>query len=287
MQMHQKPGPARNHALHIRSIERVIRVISDQLDVPLSNEAMADIACFSPCHFNRLFQKVTGIPPVRFHYALRIARAKELLLDTERGITDICFDVGYNSLGTFITRFNELVGVSPTAFRRMGRCIADMTLADLPLSQIASSAEPTARGIVGTIERQPSAGVIFTGLFRRALPEGRPSACALVRSGSHYVLPIPPDGLWFVMAVMVPETANGVQLLTLKGLARGRSAPIVVKGGQWHGDGGVTLAWPSPLDPPILAAIPIQIARLDSGNAFSLATARRDSGSGRRSGIAA
>jgi AraC-like DNA-binding protein len=230
----------------------------------MTNQEMAAIACFSPCHFNRLFHRVTGIPPIQFHYALRIARAKEMLIETDLGVTEICFEVGYNSLGTFITRFNELVGLSPSAFRRLARRIAGMCLADFPLSQFElCPAATSAGGITGVIQRDLQAGVIFTGLFRRAIPQGRPSACALLWDGSSYALPVPRDGVWHAMAVTVPPDVDGTQLLTLKGLARGRSAPIIVRHGRWYGDAGITLAMPSPRDPPILAAIPIQIAHLD------------------------
>lgn len=250
----------RNHDLHLRSIRRVIGVISDRLDVSMSNEEMADIACFSPCHFNRLFRRVTGIPPIQFHYALRIARAKELLIETNLRITDICFEVGYNSLGTFITRFNELVGFSPSAFRRLARSVVGSSLADIQLPRFYQLDPSGHRVISGAIKGgQPS--VVFTGLFRRALPEGHPIACALTCDGSSYVLPIPQDGVWHILSVAVPWTVDAIELLTLKGCERGRSTPIVVTNGRWYGNCEIILGPPSPVDPPILATPPIRVER--------------------------
>jgi AraC family transcriptional regulator len=260
---------SRNHELHIRSVERVIHAMAGRLHLAMSNEEMAEIACFSPCHFNRLFHKMTGIPPVQFHYALRIARAKELLIDTDTSITEICFDVGYNSLGTFISRFGKLVGVSPSVFRYIARRVAGMRLADFPLLQSGVASPSTRHGdIVGTIERGSGAAVVFAGLFNHAIPVGGPQACMLLSEGSTYALPVPPDGLWYVLSVEVPRTADGIQLLTLKNLARGRSAPIVVEDGRWVGGSTIRLAQPSALDPPILAAIPIQAAHLHKGSEF-------------------
>ncbi len=262
---------SRNHDLHIRSIERVIHAMAKRLHLTMSNAQMADIACFSPCHFNRLFHKMTGIPPVQFHYALRIARAKELLIDTDISITEICFDVGYNSLGTFVSRFNKLVGVSPSVFRRIARRIVGMRLADFPLPQAGVLPQsPCHGGIVGTIERSPGAALVFAGLFNQAIPVGGPHACTLLSEESNYALPVPHDGLWYVLSVAVPRTADGIELLTLKNLPRGRSAPIVVKGGRCDGGSAIRLSQPSALDPPILAAIPIQVARLHRGSEFFL-----------------
>lgn len=258
----------RNYDLHLRSIERVIRTISGRLHQSMSNEEMADIACFSPCHFNRLFHRVTGIPPIQFHYALRIARAKELLIETDLSITDICFEVGYNSLGTFVSRFSELVGVPPSSFRRLARRISGMSLADLRLPRLdVAPLLGDVDGIAGTIDRETGDGIVFTGLFRRAIPEGRPSACAIVGDDSEYVLPLPPSGLWYVLSVAVPLSADSSQLLTLSGLARGRSSAILVQGDRWYGDTSITLSAPSSLDPPILAAIPIQLAHLEASAA--------------------
>src|SRR5207237_652416 len=90
---------------------------------------LADSACMSAFHFSRVFSAVTGISPARFLAALRMAAAKRLLLASERRITEICMDVGYNSLGTFTTLFNEFVGIAPTRFRELGQ--ADPSGAEL------------------------------------------------------------------------------------------------------------------------------------------------------------
>src|SRR6266705_26468 len=86
--------------------------------------SLADAACqahLSPFYFNRLFTEVFGETPHEFVTRLRIARAKRLLLSDHVSVTDICFDVGYESLGSFSTRFHSLTGLSPAAFRREAR----------------------------------------------------------------------------------------------------------------------------------------------------------------------
>ena len=78
-------------------------------------------ACLSPFHFNRLFLQAFGETPHEFVTRRRIEEAKRLLLAGNDRITDICFDVGYESLGSFSTRFHSLTGISPAAFRREAR----------------------------------------------------------------------------------------------------------------------------------------------------------------------
>jgi AraC family transcriptional regulator len=91
----------------------------ERIDRPFALDEMARIAYLSPFYFNRVFRQLTGLPPRRFHTALRIAAAKRLLLTTDLSVTEVCLEVGYQSLGTFTTHFHELVGVSPRELRRL------------------------------------------------------------------------------------------------------------------------------------------------------------------------
>ncbi len=84
-------------------------------------EHAAGQACLSPFHFNRLFLRAFGETPHEFLTRLRMDRAKKLLLAENHSVTDICFHVGYESLGSFSLRFRSLTGLSPAAFRREAR----------------------------------------------------------------------------------------------------------------------------------------------------------------------
>lgn len=85
---------------------------------------LADVApeaYLSPFYFNRLFTEVFGETPHEFLTRRRIERAKQLLLADHESVTDICFEVGYESLGSFSSRFRSLTGLSPLGFRREAR----------------------------------------------------------------------------------------------------------------------------------------------------------------------
>jgi AraC-like DNA-binding protein len=84
-------------------------------------ENAARQACLSPFHFNRLFTHAFGETPHEFVTRIRIDEAKKLLLAENHSVTDICFDIGYESLGSFSMRFRSLTGLSPAAFRREAR----------------------------------------------------------------------------------------------------------------------------------------------------------------------
>src|SRR4051812_24092283 len=84
-------------------------------------EQAAEQAELSPYYFNRLFLQVFSETPHEFVTKLRIDEAKKLLLAGNHSVTDICFEVGYESLGSFSTRFQSLSGLSPAAFRKEAR----------------------------------------------------------------------------------------------------------------------------------------------------------------------
>jgi AraC-like DNA-binding protein len=85
---------------------------------PLDVEALARDAHMSPGHFSREFKLAYGESPYSYLMTRRIERAMALLRRGELSVTEVCFEVGCSSLGTFSTRFTELVGVPPSAYRR-------------------------------------------------------------------------------------------------------------------------------------------------------------------------
>src|SRR5262249_12407032 len=105
--------------LHERAVQRVICTFRERLDENISLREMAAVAYMSRYHFNRTFRQVTGLPPCRFLTKLRVEAATRMLLDTDHSVTDICLDVGYTSLGTFIRRFSDLLGISPMRLRTL------------------------------------------------------------------------------------------------------------------------------------------------------------------------
>ena len=84
---------------------------------PLDVRAVAAVAHVSPAHFSRTFRAVFGETPHRYLQRRRVERAMFLLRETDRSITDICFDVGFTSLGTFSRTFHDIVGCTPSAYR--------------------------------------------------------------------------------------------------------------------------------------------------------------------------
>lgn len=99
--------------LLLRARDAMDRAYAEPLDIP----KLAAIACVTEAHFIRTFRGVFGETPHRYLQRRRVERSMFLLRETDRSVTDICFDVGFNSLGTFSRTFREIMGVSPSAYR--------------------------------------------------------------------------------------------------------------------------------------------------------------------------
>jgi AraC-like DNA-binding protein len=84
---------------------------------PLNVRAVAAVAHVSEAHFIRSFRAVFGETPHRYLQRRRVERSMFLLRETERSVTEVCFDVGFSSLGTFSRTFREIVGETPSGYR--------------------------------------------------------------------------------------------------------------------------------------------------------------------------
>ena len=103
------------------AVERAIDTMWSRYHEPLSLADMADTAILSKFYFSRVFRTLTGTSPGRFLTAIRLTKAKQLLLETSLSVTEISYMVGYNSLGTFTSRFTRSVGVPPARYRALSR----------------------------------------------------------------------------------------------------------------------------------------------------------------------
>lgn len=245
-----------------RTVERVILKMQEQLDEPFSLKEMAKIAYLSPFHFNRVFHQITGIPPTQFLYALRLEAAKRLLLTTHLRVMDVCYEVGYNSLGTFTTRFTQLVGLSPCQWRHLLECSMP-----LPTEAIGESRQPfpapTSSGssVEGWINVPPPSHTkaIFVGLFPTRIPQSRPVAGAFLTSPGQYRIGPLRDGRYYLFAAALPVATEPLTYLLpdraslLVGSGQG---PLVVRGGQVSGKTDLNLRQVRLTDPPILIALP-------------------------------
>ncbi len=183
----------------VKAVERVIRAMQNNLGEPITIDDMARTAMFSKFHFSRMFQRVTGISPGRFLSALRLQEAKRLLLTSSLTVADISHLVGYNSIGTFSSRFRMSVGVSPTTYRQYSGYVAPLEDYARPHGERAM-----VRGTVHhAAESRP--GHIVMGLFPDRIAQGVPVCHTTIGQAGEFTFANVPDGTWHVIARSVGD----------------------------------------------------------------------------------
>ena len=104
-----------------RRLCRARDLLAEQYQSQVLLAAAAREACLSPFHFHRLFRATFGETPHDFLTRRRMDRARRLLASGEMTVTEVCFEVGYSSLGSFSSKFQSLAGVPPTQYQRSVR----------------------------------------------------------------------------------------------------------------------------------------------------------------------
>ena len=232
------------------AVDRVIRNMGDRYDEPLSLDDMADMAVFSRFYFSRVFRSITGTSPGRFLTAIRLYKAKNLLLETTMSVTDISYQVGYNSPGTFSSRFTRSVGISPARYRYLSEVGIPAPECQVPIGHHLG-------GVRGSVT-SPDTSVptrVYVALFDSTIPQGIPVACSVLDGDGTYDLAAVPDGQWFLHATAVAVRNLDPRPWMRKPVFLSASRPIKVVAGRIS-TANVELRPPRLTDLPILLALP-------------------------------
>ena len=236
-------------------VHRLIRVMRAS-DEPLTLDDLAEMAGLSPFHFARVFRAVSGVPPVEFQTALRFAKAKEMLLTTPASVTEVCFEVGYGSLGTFSRRFKQMVGVTPAVFRELPELVAGLALDEPATRRLALPAGSMAQ-VAGTVTPPFGAARLYVGLFDGTMPASRPIVGQMLPEPGPFLLPDVPVGRYHLMAAALPRGGDPIaDLLPGAGVKVGGGGLVEVRTGGERIHREIVLRVPEPTDPPLLTALP-------------------------------
>lgn len=243
--------------IHQGAIERVLAVMRRQFADPLSLNDMADIACLSPYYFNRVFHRVIGLPPCEFLGVLRLDAAKRLLLTTDLSVTDICFSVGYNALGSFTSRFTQQIGLSPRHLRSRIRDFSGARVRPIDETLEREQAALQYSSLAGRIETPGlSEGLIYVGLFSKPIPQGKPISCTMLTGPGPFRLGLVPPGWYYLLAAAFPLSRDPRNTLLLENACLvGIHGPIVIQDRKICPIIELCLRPPHLTDPPILTAL--------------------------------
>jgi len=144
-----------------RLLRRLLRA-KDRMDAASDEEwpiaRLASVSGVSKAHFARCFKEAFGVPPHRYLLTRRIERAKTLLRDTDLPVTEIAFQTGWNSLGTFGRVFRDVTGKSPSSVRQRERAVPH-ALDQVPHCFVRAAHRPDLKIAVSEKRRTKAAGI--------------------------------------------------------------------------------------------------------------------------------
>ncbi|ANZ39770.1 DNA-binding protein [Lentzea guizhouensis] len=240
-------------AARITSVAKAVDYMIEHLPEPIQLSDVARAGTLSPFHFHRVFRDVTTTTPARFLTSLRMAEARRLLLVTPKTVTDVCTSIGYSSLGTFISQFGKLTGLSPRRFR----CVVEQ-IGNIPVEALVEAGpEPAAAsGPIGAVTGQNGERChALLGLFRLNRPQELPSMFTVIATNRLVALPPVPDGDYEPISVAVGPGATVRDVLATPIGVLGRVgfglSPVNVLGGRCRHPFQVALRRQRRFDPPI------------------------------------
>jgi hypothetical protein len=179
-------------------------------------------------------------------------------MTTDRSVIEICYEVGYNSLGSFTRRFTDLFGISPLRFRSIARSGAELAVDQL-LERGGAAYRPAVEGQIGA--PADFMGLIFIGLFETSMPQGKPVACAIACEPGGYQIATVPDGRFYLFAAGFRQSEDPRVYLHYDSALRAGGQAIVVSDGVAQGAMNLFLRPPAVSDPPMLLTLPLLTKR--------------------------
>ncbi|MFV2109251.1 MULTISPECIES: helix-turn-helix domain-containing protein [unclassified Micromonospora] len=239
----------------IDSVARAVAYMTENLSEPQRLSDIAQAALLSPFHFHRVFRYLTSTTPARFLAALRMAEARRLLLTTDLSVTEICIEVGYSSLGTFIGQFSKLTGMSPRRFRVALASFGRVRLIDL-VTHLDNGL--TAPGPVGTVTGGPAeGGCAVLAMFRSdaETDADTPVGYSVLRTNRLTRIAPMPDGTYRAVALGFHPGARLTDVLARPAVPADfiglSGSPIVIRDGGSVRAFQIALRRPRPIDPPV------------------------------------
>ncbi|RSB86878.1 AraC family transcriptional regulator [Rhizobium sophoriradicis] len=223
----------------------------------ISLNEWAEFASLGKLELIGAFNRLTGIPPMTFHNAERLEIAKRLLVFEGMPVTEVCYEIGYESLGSFITKFTRWVGISPGAY---GQAMREVGFLSIFMHAVRTRMYPRGAPTEAVDVRlmlppRQFAHCLLVAVFRRPFPAGNPMAWRFIppmRQRTKF------DGALsgYCLAASVPRWPRLEELVCFRPALVGRETITTL-----DNEVKLQLNPPTIFDPPITLAVPVLFSR--------------------------
>ncbi|MGE8205078.1 helix-turn-helix domain-containing protein [Heyndrickxia sp. NPDC080065] len=253
---------------HIRITEEAIKYMRNHLSEDLTSEQLASSVGYSTYHFIRIFKDVTGISPRHYLSALRIEAGKDHLSHSPSSILKILLSIGFQSIGSFSTRFKQFVGQSPRDFRQKMNTLHQHFI-QYQTKEISPFVEKNQTPSISFNIKTPSSfkGIIFAGLFPRPIPDQRPVVgTAFNHQKKMCTFSNVPKGDYYLLIAGIPWNSNPLKCFSSDRLLRGKYERVIQMKESTNEHVTIQLREPLPYDPPIVINLPLLLFEKNRAN---------------------
>lgn len=216
----------------------------------------ADFVSLNKYELTTAFKKLTGIPPMAFHNAEKLEIAKRLLVFEQMSVTEVCFEIGFESVGSFVSKFTNCVGVSPGGYARVmsSTGFAGILVCALQKSKRARNSRQGIRVRLQPPVNQRALSLI-AAVFPRPFPSGYPAEWRFIPPFCR-VTTIDGGLTGYCLAASFPILPRLPELVNFQPALIGRRALE-----KTDADVSIELRTPTIFDPPITLAVPALFCR--------------------------
>jgi AraC-like DNA-binding protein len=238
-------------------IAKVIRQMKKPVNGTVTLDEWAEYATIGKFELIAAFKRLTGIPPMTFHNAEKLEIAKRLLVFEKMSVTDVCFEIGFESIGSFVSKFSQCVGIPPGSYARE-MCASGFAKAFVA-AMLGGRHAIVSRGPYRKLAFERPVAFrrhsVIAALFTRPFPCRMPVAWRFVSPASSKTA-IESDFDGYCLAASMPLFPKLAELVNFR--------PALIGREQMHAGGGevcVRLRFPTVFDPPITLAVPALFCR--------------------------
>lgn len=248
----------------LSTVENAIEYMKNHLEEEITSEELAAKAGYSTYHFLRVFKKATGVTPRHYLSALRIEASKQILTRPSNSTLKTMLSIGYQSIGTFSSRFKQFVGQSPKTFRseyeslfHYINCYKD--------KKIYSEKNGSSSSLITCHIKAPLQfkGLVFIGLFPRPIPDQKPILGTVLLNKGTCTFADVPNGTYYILVAGLHWSANPKDYFMLDKSLRGKYEQPIRISTDTTVELDIQLRDPLPLDPPILINLPMLLFERD------------------------
>lgn len=250
--------------MDFNDIEKITKFIVEHIECDLSLRDIGKYMNYSEFHLSRNFKKQTGYSIRQYIEAVKVKKGIESLMFSDESVTDIAYNIGHKSLGTFSNIFKKHTGISPVNYRfnsKMAYLFLVKWIEKKSILNYYSSFKHSENKLSITLEypKKYKSRINCVGLFPTSIPKEFPIVGVATTNRLEFTMENIPNGQYYLLACEIMEDLNLTKNYVLENNFRAKFPEMLVFSGKTHLFHKLEMRRPIESDPPITMNLPVML----------------------------